>query len=493
MFEPIAVAFITFAVLCACLLFGVLVFLGYRSWKDETPHGFIIKPYIQLGLNPQKGERRSLEILWHDVGAADEWFVHIHKPASGRSHILHPTVRVIDIPDANPPIHPHHQFRVEVTDLAPGEEFEYRIHRQGAIVFTGTARAPKGRGSNIRFAVLGDIAKWGKDERRIASRIYGDKPDFVAVVGDAVYLNGRLNEYLSLFFPVYNAEVHGPASGAPLMRSTLMVFAPGNHCLGRPEPRIEPNFDEFADLFGYFMLWSQPLNGPTAEAAWRSYTALKGANSRIKAMRVAAGSRFPRMLSFSFDYGDSHWVIVDSNLYMDWNDKELRDWLEKDLAAAKEATWKFVMFHHSAFHSNRHHQDGVRMRLVADIFERHGVDVVFAGHVHAYERTRPLKFKVKPYSRGRLMNAFGHVQGEFTLDMEFDGVTKTTPDGVIYILTGAGGAPLHGDTQGKLKPRTVLAVSDRHSYTLCDVEGRKLTVRQLGSDGEEIDRFTITK
>ena len=57
------------------------------------------------------------------------------------------------------------------------------------------------------------------------------------------------------------------------------------------------------------------------------------------------------MANFSFDYGNAHWVVLDSNPYADWTDSALREWVERDLARAKGATWKFVAFHHPGFNS----------------------------------------------------------------------------------------------------------------------------------------------
>ena len=84
------------------------------------------------------------------------------------------------------------------------------------------------------------------------------------------------------------------------------------------------------------------------------------------------------MANYSFDYGNSHWTFIDSNVYVDWSDAYLRNWLARDLAAAKDAAWKFVVFHHPAFNSSRAHFTEQQMRLISDILEHRGVDMVFA-------------------------------------------------------------------------------------------------------------------
>jgi hypothetical protein len=74
-------------------------------------------------------------------------------------------------------------------------------------------------------------------------------------------------------------------------------------------------------------------------------------------------------------------------------------------------------------------------------------------------------------------------------------VKNTRPDGVLYIVTGGGGAKLQAVDlpQSGWLPFTHKLISDRHSFTVVDVDGEKLTARQVSEDGEELDRFTITK
>jgi hypothetical protein len=204
------------------------------------------------------------------------------------------------------------------------------------------------------------------------------------------------------------------------------------------------------------------------------------------------------MANFSLDYGNSHWTFIDSNVYVDWSDAYLRNWLARDLASAKTAVWKFVVFHHPPFNSSRAHFTEQQMRLVSDIFEHRAVDVVFSGHVHNYQRTRPLKFLAKP-APDRTFNSGGSyaIAGDFEIDQTFDGSSDTSPDGVLYIVTGAGGAgaydPDQTDNTPTWQPFTQKLISDTYSFTVVDVDGRSLKLRQVTENGDEIDRMTITK
>jgi hypothetical protein len=138
------------------------------------------------------------------------------------------------------------------------------------------------------------------------------------------------------------------------------------------------------------------------------------------------------------------------------------------------------------------------MRLISDILEHRGVDIVFNGHVHNYQRSRPLKFLAKPAPDRTFKAASSYViDGDFEIDESFDGLADTTPDGVLYIVTGAGGAgaydPDQTDNVPTWQPFTVKLVSDVYSFTVVDVDGPRLTLKQISEQGEELDRIVVTK
>jgi hypothetical protein len=297
---------------------------------------------------------------------------------------------------------------------------------------------------------------------------------------------------------VYNAEEASPHLGAPLLRSTLFVAAPGNHDIATRD------LDKYPDGLAYFLYWEQPLNGPPGRDGSAYLSPLVGPEANKNAFLDAAGAAYPRMANFSFDYGNAHWTVIDANPYVDWTDSELRAWVARDLAAARGATWRFVSFHHPGFNSAREHFEQQQMRALAQVFEAGAVDVVFNGHVHNYQRSYPLRFIPDKDGNGEPGKTKdgkpAHdklIGGRWTLDRAFDGRTNTRPQGVIYLVTGAGGAKLYNpeqqDDPTSWQEFTYKFASKVHSLTVADVEGQSLTVRQVSSDGEEIDRFTLTR
>ena len=109
--------------------------------------------------------------------------------------------------------------------------------------------------------------------------------------------------------------------------------------------------------------------------------------------------------------------------------------------------------------------------------------VIFAGHVHNYQRSHPI---------------FDNpVDQKWVLDKGFDGASNTRPKGVIYVVSGGGGARLYNpeqhDDPASWQEFTARFVSNVNSFTQVDVAGKKLTLRQIDSSGNEVDRIALTQ
>jgi len=449
---------------------------------------FLVKPYLQLGNALPGRVAEDLGLLWHTGGVEVGWVVE-YRPGPGAAwrEAEAPIARGIAVPS----IAPHWVYQAALKGLNPGEPFAYRVRKGGKVVFSADGRAPKGAGQSHRFVVFGDCGAGTAEQKAVAYQAYLARPDFVMITGDVVYSRGRISEYREKFWTVYNADEASPLSGAPLLRSTLFVAAPGNHDIATRD------LEKYPDGLAYFLYWDQPRNGPAGDAAAALAPPLTGPLANRQAFLAAAAGTYPRMANFSFEYGNAHWLILDSNPYVDWTDRELRAWVEQDLAAARNPTWRFVAFHHPGFHSSKAHFEAQQMRLLADLFETGRVDVVFSGHVHNYQRTFPLRFNVERGRDGKPIRDHDRVPGRWTLDSLFDGQTQTRPQGVIYVVTGAGGNRLYNpeqqDDPGSWQPFTHRFISKVHSLTVAQVDGATLTVRQVSAAGQELDRFVVTK
>lgn len=457
--------------------------------RAQPPSPFLAEPYLQLGSAPAAD---ALTLVWHGPDRDQAWAVRV--AAGRRSFTVRPAWERVAVAT----VEPHRVYSALLRPLPPGALFRYRVILDGRPVFRARARARKTAAQSQRVAVLGDLVDGHAPPRAMAAQVFRHRPDLVVVPGDIVYQDGRIPEYRRNFFPVYNAGRGDAATGAPLLRSTLFVAALGNHDVGERGPR-HPHADT-PDGMAYYLYWRQPLNGPALRPEGPNAPPLMdGPDWTWQPFLAAAGPRFPAMGTFSFDAGNVHWTVLDSNPYMRWDSRELQDWLARDLEQARGAAWRFVVFHHPAFNlAEGNIYVDQWMGRIWPLLERGGVDLAFTGHIHTYVRTLPMRFSPDPESLAALdpRTQRGALQGSLDWDPDFDGRTRTRARGVIHIITGAGGVHLH--LKGKaalfrLRPYVARAVSEEHSFSLLDIKGRRLTFRQIGARGQVLDRFTLTR
>jgi predicted phosphodiesterase len=383
----------------------------------------------------------------------------------------------------------------EMSDLPADTIISYKISKDNRELFQASTQSLPAVGGAVNFAVIGDVGEGSEAEAKIAEQMKLKEPSMQIIVGDIVYPIGSVRNYLRNFFPFVN-QAGGRAKGASVLQSTISVAVPGNHDLTNGGGIDARDLDLASDSLAYFTLWKQPLNGPTLPGPANTCQA-RGSKERINDFLKAAGDAFPRMTNFSFDYGNCHVLVLDGNEYMDWTDENLRKWVDSDLSSAVNSRWKIVAFHQPGFNSDWAHREEQRMRHLSDIFEKNNVDVVYAGHSHSYQRSYPLIFKeVAAPANDREAKA-GYVYGTFKMDKSFDGDKNRKPHGVIYIVTGAGGAHLSGGNMenepGQWLPFTSKFSSKHHSFTFCHLENDKFVEQQFAEDGSLLDQFTIEK
>jgi hypothetical protein len=319
------------------------------------------------------------------------------------------------------------------------------------------------------------------------------KPDLALNTGDNVYNNGAEGSYRDYWFPVWNSDVDSNETGAPFIRSIPFYIVVGNHDMGATgvnanmlgsdtAGRFSGNTDG-GDALAYFNNYYFPLNGPTGvdtQFTWNADTvtpngmtfSFKGKTytspSAIAAYRASTavdtgnGSKqqIDRMHNYSFDSGNAHFVFLDANphlfngqldntaLYLEPPQAfsaypaVLRNWLINDLDSSAQP-WKIVVFHQPAFSSGDATVRNSQMRNAAKFLEDHGVNMVFNGHEHNYQRTYPIRAlnaAAAPVTTGG---------PAVSIDTTFDGIEHTVPDGVLYLVEGAGG---NRDFDGDLGP-----------------------------------------
>jgi predicted phosphodiesterase len=196
------------------------------------------------------------------------------------------------------------------------------------------------KNDSIKFLVIGDSGTGGKDQQRVASRIVEARKifpfEFAIMVGDNMYGGESAGDFRQKFEEPYK----------PLLDAGVKFYAAlGNH--DDPTQRYYKNFN---------------MNGE------RYYS--------FKAPKPGIGLR-----------GGARFFAVDSN-YMS---PEQLAWLEKELKASG-SDWKIPFFHHPLYSTGETHGSDTALReQLEPLFVKYGVDVVFAGHEHFYERIKPQK------------------------------------------------------------------------------------------------------
>ena len=320
---------------------------------------------------------------------------------------------------------------------------------------------------------------------RLPNQADRPSPDFVLNTGDNVYTVGSEDNYRDFFFPVFNSDFDSNETGAPLLRSKLFFPVDGNHDLGSTGVSANLLADNSAarfsgnlgggDALGYFTDFYFPQNGPEGfdiQNAWNgdvsSPTGLKltyqgtnySSSSAIQAFRKSTAvdtgqgtkAQIDHQSNYSFDYGNAHFLFLDANPHL-FNDNlpstnafnappplfapyptALGNWVINDLDSSKQL-WKIVVFHQPSFSSGDATITNNQMRAVAKLLEDHGVNVVFNGHEHNYQRTLPIRATSR--TAGPVSTTAG--SPAVYADSSFDGIFNTVPDGVIYLVEGAGG------------------------------------------------------
>lgn len=462
---------------------------------------FTALPYVQPGSSSRLLDgQEAIVIAWQTEHQPAEFTLDYGPTETyGKSGVLARSERWQGSQDADR----RFNYAAALTGLDLSKRYFYRLRGNGQTIAEGYFTTRKKRGESLRFVAFGDNAYGDPGQRAVAYHAYQAHPDFIMNTGDNVYESGLDSEYAQYFFPIYNADKADPAVGAPLLRSMPFYTVLANHDVHHKDAAHMPaaDFDEARDLLAYYTAMHLPLNGPLPAP---SPTPTLGDPKIVGDFQQCAGSRFPTMANYSFDYGDAHFLCLDSNVYIDPTSSALQSWIESDLKAT-DALWKFVVYHHPAFNAGAKHYKEQQMRVLSPLFEAHGVDFCLHGHEHTYQRTMPFRFRPTDLSKAAPSHTDDRrIPGTFTVDTVFDGQKKTRPDGIIYITTGAGGKELYdpGFDNAPEKWRhpddnnvayVARFFSEQHSLTVFDLQASSLTLTQIDETGKEVDRVQISK
>jgi PKD repeat protein len=204
-----------------------------------------------------------------------------------------------------------------------------------------------------RFWAIGDSGT-GNDNARAVRDAYkawsASRPaDFMIMLGDNAYNDGYDSEYQSAVFDTYPV----------LLRQLPLWSTLGNHDGHQADSDTQSG--PYYDIFDF------PRAG--------------------EAGGLASGTE----AYFSWDYGNIHFISLDSYETDRSANGNMMTWLESDLAM-NTRPWVIAIWHHPPYTKGSHDSDTegqlIDMRQIAlPILEAWGVDLVLSGHSHSYERS----------------------------------------------------------------------------------------------------------
>jgi hypothetical protein len=152
---------------------------------------------------------------------------------------------------------------------------------------------------------------------------------------------------------------------------------------------------------------------------------------------------------YTFKLGDDvRFFAIDSN----YLDNEQREWLKDELSKSTER-WKICFFHHPIYSSGGRHGPDLALReYLEPLFLEFGVDVVFTGHEHFYERIRPQR-------------------------------------GIVYFISGGAGKLRHGDiTKTQI---TAKGYDQDQHFMLVEIAGDQMYFQTISRTGVTVDKGRI--
>ncbi len=217
----------------------------------------------------------------------------------------------------------------------------FAVLAAGTIAGAQELKLPNKEGS-VKFAVLGDWGTGAKEQYQVGEQMAAFHTrfpfTFVITTGDNIYGTDRPEDFRVKFELPYKTI---------LGKGVKFQAVLGNH--DNPTQRFY-----------------QPFN----MGGQRFYT-FRGSSGGV-AKLTQGGVRF---------------FMLDSN-YMD---KQELDWLAKELGSSG-SDWKIAVFHHPLYSSGGRHGSSLDLRKILEpVLVQGGVNVVFTGHDHVYERVKPQK------------------------------------------------------------------------------------------------------
>jgi len=354
------------------------------------------------------------------------------------------------------------EHEIELTGLNANTTYYYDVGSAVDVLASGsdytfTTSPVIGTPANTRIWVLGDAGTANSSQTAVRDAFYtwtgSRNPNLVLELGDNAYNTGTDTEFQGAVFNMY---------------TTMLRKVPFWSCLGNHETA---QATAFVDTYPYFQIYTFPTAGECGG--------------------VASGTEH----YYSWDYGNIHFISLDSMTASRATNGAMAAWLQNDLASTT-ATWIIVLFHHPPYTKGSHNSDTemelIQMRQnILPILEAGGVDMVLCGHSHCYERSYLLDGHYgtsTTITSGMKLNAGdGRPAGNGAYKKPLTGVR--THKGAVYAVAGSSGQISGGSLN---HPAHFISLNNLGSLVL-DINGATLSATFVRETGAMPDTFTIQK
>ncbi len=368
----------------------------------------------------------------------------------------------------NPALKTEHE--VQLTGLRPSSKVYYSIGTD-LEEYAGNSEdyhfimpPPMGSQQKARFWVIGDSGTANANALAVKNSFlqFNQNTDINLwiMLGDNAYITGTDSQYDAAVFDMY----------PELLTSSALWSTIGNHDSASASSLTQTGV--------YYDTFSFPKSAYTDGIS-------SGADSGTEAY-------------YSFDYGNVHFIVLESHQSNATFRSGMIDWLYNDLALSL-SDWVIAFWHHPPYTKGTHDSDTenklIYMREnILEILENNGVDLVLGGHSHTYERSWLIDGH---YDHSDTFNKNLHVisGSEGTPGISAynkQNLGQTPHEGTVYLVAGNSGTFGPGQGEPHEAMRNTLALSELGSLII-DVDARVMDVRFLNSTNEVKDVFRITK
>ncbi len=283
-----------------------------------------------------------------------------------------------------------------VDSLEGGTKYVYRVGDGEVWSEEGYFTTSSVTNPNAQFIVISDVQAYNEENFQKAAAVMKKAvetaPDHEFIVNLGDFVNDCTNEEWDSYFRNF---------AFANMNTTLIPVA-GNH---------EGNFQ------------------------WNKF-------NNIFNIGAAKGSLTATGCYYSFDWGDAHFAVLNSNDMYPMSIEQI-NWLKNDMRQS-DAKWKIVLMHRALYSAgkNINKPDTLVMReVLLPVIDSLGIDVVFAGHDHMYFRTKQVK-NDKVQLCESITEVYNGEETEFILN----------PEGTVHILPSTTGTKRYGVNEDAIPP-----------------------------------------